>query len=99
MSANSFDVEFDKQGRVFDQTQVDALLNALSPVTDLFVISHGCNNNIAEARGLYDDFFSSLDKVRKLGLVTGLDGRTFGELRIFWPSKKFEDSEMIPGGG
>jgi hypothetical protein len=99
MPANSFDMEFDKRVRVFDQTQVDALLNAVPHLTDLFVISHGWNNNIAEARGLYDDFFNSIDKIQNLNLVTGIDGRTFGRLRIFWPSKKFEDSEMIPGGG
>jgi hypothetical protein len=99
MPPTSFDVEFDKQGNVFDQAQVDALLNAVPAVTDLYVISHGWNNNIADARSLYDNFFSSIDKVQKLDLVTGLDGRAFSELRVFWPSKKFEDSELIPGGG
>src|SRR6185436_4393227 len=68
-------------------------------LTDLFVISHGWNNNIAEARNLYDALFASVDKVLGLELVDGLDGRNFGQLRVFWPSKKFEDSELIPGGG
>jgi len=99
MPANSFDVEFDKKGKVFNQAQVNAVLDAVPNLTDLFVISHGWNNNSAEARNLYDRFFNSLDAVRGLDLVTGLDGRTFGQLRVFWPSKKFEDSELIPGGG
>src|SRR5215213_8996249 len=99
MPANSFDVEFDKKGKVFNPAQVNAVLDAFPNLTDLFVISHGWNNNSAEARSLYDRFFSSLDAVRGLDLVTGLDGRTFGQLRVFWPSKKFEDSELIPGGG
>ena len=28
-----------------------------------------------------------------------LRGRTFAAVRIFWPSKKFTDAELIPGGG
>ena len=95
----SFDVEFDKDGKPFDAKQVDAVLDAVSGLTDLFVISHGWNNNIAEARSLYDNLFSSVEKVQGLELVDGLDGRTFGQLRVFWPSKKFDDSELIPGGG
>lgn len=95
----SFDVEFDKQGKVFNPAQADAAVDAASQLTDLFVISHGWNNNIADARSLYDRFFHSVDNVQGTNLVPGLDGRTFGQLRVFWPSKKFEDSEMIPGGG
>jgi pimeloyl-ACP methyl ester carboxylesterase len=30
--------------------------------------------------------------------VPGLDGRTFAVLGLFWPSKKFADSELIPSG-
>ncbi len=95
----SFDVEFDKQGKPVDEKQVDAVLAAIPQLTDLFVISHGWNNNMAEARDLYDNLFDSVERVQGLELVDGLDGRTFGQLRVFWPSKKFEDSELIPGGG
>lgn len=99
MTANQFEVEFDKEGKVFNPAQVDAVLKAVPQLTDLYVISHGWNNNSAEARQLYNDFFASIEKVQGLGLVKGLDGRTFGQLRVLWPSKKFEDSELIPGGG
>jgi hypothetical protein len=99
MPMTSFDVEFDKQGKAFDPAQVSAVVSAAPQLTDLFVISHGWNNNIADARSLYDRFFNSVNQVQALDLVPGLDGRTFGQLRVFWPSKKFEDSELIPGGG
>ena len=99
MTANQFEVEFDKQGKVFDPSQVEAVLKAVPQLTDLYVISHGWNNNSAEARKLYDDFFASIEKVQGMSLVGGLDGRTFGQLRVLWPSKKFEDAELIPGGG
>ena len=99
MPTTSFDVEFDKQGRAFDPAQVDAVVDSAPQLTDLFVISHGWNNNIDDARDLYNRFFTSVDKIQSLRLISELDGRTFGQLRVFWPSKKFEDSELIPGGG
>jgi hypothetical protein len=99
MPLPSFDVEFDKRGQVIDPAQVGAVVDAVSGLTDLIVISHGWNDNIAEARALYDRFFDSVDTLQAQDLVAGLGGRSCGQLRIFWPSKKFEDSELIPGGG
>jgi hypothetical protein len=32
-------------------------------------------------------------------LTERLSGRTFATVRIFWPSKKFTDADLIPGGG
>ncbi len=93
-----FDVEFTRSGAVFNPAQVDTLLNGLDGLTDLFVMSHGWNNDMAEARALYDELSTSLEDVRD-AIFEDLNERSFGELRIFWPSKKFADEDLIPGGG
>lgn len=99
MTFKQFEIEFTRDGTVFDEAQVTQVLDSLAEFTDLFVMSHGWNNDKAEATSLYDDLCASVAKVMGLGIVTGLDGRKFAVLRIFWPSKKFADADLIPGGG
>lgn len=96
MSIATFDVEFTKEGRVFSTAQVDALIAGLAGVTDLLVLSHGWNNDMKDARDLYTDLLGNFEKVRK---IAGPDKRTFAACLVFWPSKKFTDEELIPGGG
>jgi len=99
MTLPHFSVEFTKSGQVFDPTQIDTLLNNVSAFTDLFVVSHGWNNDIADATALYDHLFHSVSQVLGADVVPDVGGRSFGVVRIFWPSKKFTDEELIPGGG
>src|SRR4051812_38184982 len=110
MGMTNFDVEFTKDGAVFDQTQIDALIAGLAPVTDLFVLCHGWNNDKADAKALYDELVGNLDKLLDLRKVQtipdtladftkALGGREFAAVRIYWPSKRFTDEELIPGGG
>ncbi len=101
----TFDVEFTKDGTAFDTSQVKALVDNLD-TTDLIVISHGWNNDMAEARALYDQLLGNVEQLLALGAnpqapasLRGLDGRTFAACRVFWPSKKFADEDLIPGGG
>ena len=77
------------------QKAADTLAQA--GVTDLFIISHGWNNNMEEARALYKDFFTGLRALLAQNAVRGLD-RKFGIVGVLWPSKKFTDEELIPGG-
>ncbi|HEU0014947.1 MAG TPA: hypothetical protein VFQ45_14765 [Longimicrobium sp.] len=92
-------VEFNKEGRVHDEAQVRALLDALpGQYTDLLVLSHGWNNDMGEARGLYQRFLSSARGLLDAGHGAG-NGRRFVVMGIFWPSKKFADEDLIPGGG
>jgi hypothetical protein len=57
-------VEFTKDGKAAKPEQVDAVLKLVgtpsdaNPLTDLFVISHGWNNDIPEAEGLYASIFA-----------------------------------------
>ncbi|HMA10035.1 MAG TPA: alpha/beta fold hydrolase [Ramlibacter sp.] len=78
-------------------TQKAADTFAQAGVTDLFIVSHGWNNNMDEARGLYKDFFTAVRNVLDQNAVPGLN-RKFGIAGVLWPSKKFTDEELIPGG-
>ncbi len=97
-----FEVEFNRQGEMNSDTQVSALSEFVSAndVTDLFVISHGWNNDMAEARQLYEDWLKSaravLDDPHQA--LAGLKNRRFAVMAVLWPSKRFTDKELIPGG-
>jgi len=106
MATPHHDVEFTRQGAVHDAAQVAAIVNAVPGVTDLLVFCHGWNNDVAEARALYTTLLANLDKLLAIrdealapASVRKLKGRTFAALWVFWPSKKFADSDLIPGGG
>src|SRR4051794_39487816 len=96
MAVPTFDIEFTREGRVFDTAQVDRLITGLDGVSDLLVLCHGWNNDLQEAKGLYDGLLANFEKVRGLD---GPDGRTFAACWVLWPSKRFTDEELIPGGG
>jgi len=110
MATPTFDVEFTKDGDIFQQPQVDAVLAGLGPVTDLLVLSHGWNNDKGDASQLYQELLSNIDKLLDLrneasvpaplqGFLDRLRDRNFAAVRVFWPSKKFTDADLIPGGG
>lgn len=84
------EIEFDANGTAALATSDDAAKAFVleNSITDLFVISHGWNNNRDEAFELYDDLFGSVRSLLAIGSVD-LSGRTFGILGIIWPSKKF----------
>ena len=73
---------FDKDGRLERQV---ALPNG---VTDLFVVSHGWNNNANEARGLYTRLFTNFVAVAQ---PNDLAGRTPAIVGVIWPSKAFDE--------
>jgi hypothetical protein len=94
---------------VFQPPQVDALLAGLGSTSDLLVLSHGWNNDKADASKLYDELLGNIDKLLELRnqtvpgalqkFVDPLKGRNVAAVRIFWPSKRFADADLIPGGG
>ena len=63
MAIARHEVEFTKDGAVHDGAQVDALINGLPGVTDLIVLSHGWNNDMKEARELYDELLGNVEKL------------------------------------
>jgi hypothetical protein len=68
-------------------------------IDELFVMSHGWNNDIAEARALYRNLFLSVRRRIEDGGAPALAGRQMAVLGVLWPSKRFADEDLIPGGG
>jgi hypothetical protein len=97
---SQFEVEFTKDGNIFDESQVTKVLDGLAGLTNLVVISHGWNNDKADANQLYDELLKNVDGLANDGIVPPAAAqRKLGVVRIYWPSKKFAESDLIPGGG
>ena len=96
----SFEIEFNKNGAAHDPAAVKQVLDFLAQgsVTDLFIISHGWNNDMAEARDLYRQFFARVREIMDGHFVPGIEARKFAILGVLWPSKKFAEEELIPSG-
>lgn len=95
-----FPVQFTKDAVVHDQTEVTRLKEFLRQdrTTDLIVISHGWNNNMGQAKDLYAKFFANFRSALTVGSPAGLANRRWAILGVLWPSKKFEEKELIPSG-
>jgi pimeloyl-ACP methyl ester carboxylesterase len=101
-----FPLEFTKDGAINKTDQLAALVDALTKpatnqaVTDLLVLSHGWNNDIPEAEGLYSTIGDHLAAVlrQRFPACTTVRGRRVVVCGILWPSKKFDDKSLIPGG-
>lgn len=97
-----FEVQFTKDGQVNDATEVDQLLafvgQGQGSVTDLFVISHGWNNDMGEARQLYKELFEHVRDEIDGDRPSGIAARKFAVFGVLWPSKKFADDDQIPSG-
>jgi hypothetical protein len=91
-----FPLAFDKRQRLVDPGQLGALRDHLAAagVTDLLVVSHGWNNDLADALQLYEKL---LGKVAAAGRGRWGD-REVALVGVFWPSKRFADRDLIPGG-
>lgn len=96
MAIPVFEVEFDKNGNAVDPQQVTQAIAGITAAHagDLLVLAHGWNNDMADARKLYAAILARIEAQ----LPAAGQGRTFAALEIFWPSKKFTDAELIPGG-
>lgn len=95
-----FPIQFDKKAKVI--APGDSALRALlkdpaRKTTDLIVISHGWNNDMVEAEALYTELLTNVANLLEEGKMPGLAGRSFAVLGVLWPSKKFADSQLIPG--
>lgn len=99
MSIIPFDVEFTRDGQIFDQAQADAAIAGAVQLTDLFVLAHGWNNNREEAAALFDELSGNIERLLRTSLMKTISERKFGAVRVFWPSKRFEDADLIPAGG
>ena len=88
-------VEFTKAGTPADPAQVDAALAMLdaADATDVIIMSHGWNNDMAAARRLYTQLGDNL-----ADLAAGSDRRP-AIIGILWPSIQWADDDQTAGGG
>ncbi len=92
------EIEFDAKGKT-GAAQVKGVLDALKVpgLTEVLVLSHGWNNDIADARKWYHAYLGWLREEIDARRVPGIDTRKVGVVAVFWPSKKFADDELKPG--
>jgi hypothetical protein len=96
---NHFELQFDQAGGIVDAAALQQAVAGIAAgdTTDLLVLSHGWNNDMAEARALYQGLLGRLREVIDGGQVP-LGSRRFAVLAVLWPSKKFADEALIPSG-
>jgi hypothetical protein len=93
------EAHFDLNGQSLPKTNLAAIQEMLEDqVTDLIVFSHGWNNNIAEARDLYEKLLRCARDVQTNTVADLTQGKKFAVIGLFWPSKRFTDPALIPGG-
>lgn len=91
----AIELRFQAAGTAIDPHLEDAVTSFLttkpaSDATDLFVISHGWNNNDLEAHdGLYVPFFTNMRALIQSG-TPPFAGRTIAVAVVYWPSKRFD---------
>ncbi|HSS67880.1 MAG TPA: hypothetical protein VLK34_04970 [Nocardioidaceae bacterium] len=94
------EVRFDVDGNVVDANERTAAvaLAEHTGVTDVLVISHGWNNDMAEARALYANLAASMRGVLDHSAPASYGDRMLAIVGVLWPSKRFAESDLIPGG-
>jgi hypothetical protein len=97
-----WEVILDKNGRLTSEANGDAIVAEATAenLTDLFVFSHGWNNDQHYARQLYKGFFEQLRKV--LDARSGRLSRAaaaIGVIGVIWPSMRWADEAqpLAPG--
>ena len=86
-------------GAVFQQSDVDALMGGIAggnAASDLIIMCHGWNNNMDDATSLYSGL-AALIKTQ-VDANPSLATRKYAICGVLWPSKKFEDKDLIPSG-
>ncbi len=102
-----FEIPVDKSGNSIDPESVERVSRYLegrfraaqgSSATELFVMSHGWNSNMNDARDLYERFFTQFRRTLDAHPAPGLTALQCAIVGILWPSEKFTDAALIPGG-
>ncbi|HEX6292702.1 MAG TPA: hypothetical protein VFZ66_26195 [Herpetosiphonaceae bacterium] len=95
-----FEIQFDRQGTIVNPDAARQVVDFVGQpgVTDLLVLVHGWNNDISDARRFFQTMLAQLRQQIGTATLPGLAGRSFAILGVIWPSKKFADKELIPGG-
>lgn len=94
------EVRFGKAGRLVDPDDRLGVQRMVADgaVTDLVCLAHGWNNDMDEARQLYRTMAASLRALEDSADAPLVAGRRLALVGVFWPSKKFAETDLIPGG-
>lgn len=84
----------DKFGNLVDPQCLDRIVVA----ENLFAICHGWNSDIDSARDLYENFFHQFCRTLEAYGAPGITAQRCAVLGILWPSEKFADPALTPGG-
>lgn len=95
----TFPLAFGRDGSLLNPSQLDDLKRRLQEdnTHELLVISHGWNNDQREALALYEELVRNLSAAAKLEAGSTTQ-RVIDVVLVYWPSKRFADSDLIPGG-
>jgi serine protease AprX len=90
---------FDELGQEGGFTRANNLLQEINPrgIDDLFVFSHGWNNEQVVAARLYEEFFAKMQRVADQFFRTGVGPNSIGVAGVIWPSAAWAD-EVVPIG-
>ncbi|MDG4789352.1 hypothetical protein O7626_26085 [Micromonospora sp. WMMD1102] len=93
------EVEIRSTGEIHDDAQRRAAVElvASSGATDVLVLCHGWNNDIPQARRLYQRLTDNMAAVRPA--VPGAASRTLAVVGLLWPSIRWSDEDEVAGGG
>src|SRR4028119_1411638 len=90
-----WELRFDKDAKPVDDAALQTFLREVKEqgLTDLFVFSHGWNNDPAVARRLYRGFFGEVRKLLDDAGVTKSRQAKVGTAGVIWPSILFPDED------
>ncbi|THF86819.1 hypothetical protein E7T09_12110 [Deinococcus sp. KSM4-11] len=93
-------VQFGRLGEPLDPQEGAAAVDMVRSqnLTDVLVFSHGWNNNIPAAMDLYTRFLTNARPLLDGPLKAAFEGRRLGAVGIVWPSMRYTEPELIPGG-
>lgn len=80
-----WEVQFDAKGGL---AAPDTSPDEMAGLTDMFVFSHGWNNDAAAARSLYEQFFTEM---RSVCDSRSIATATIGTVGVLWPSMRWVD--------
>ncbi|MFI7542858.1 alpha/beta fold hydrolase [Actinoplanes sp. NPDC049599] len=83
-------VEFTRTGEQADRSQVAAALAMIGTGTDVLLISHGWNNDIAGAERMYTRL---VDNIATLTAARADGGRRLTVVGLLWPSRKWTTND------
>ena len=94
-------LEYNEDGQPEDAAQLDAFVDEVKAqgLTDVFIFSHGWNNDPTTALSLYQRFFGEMRKLLDDTSIPKRRDAKIGTAGVIWPSIKWPDDESAESAG